>query len=97
MLWAKVQTRDGENGGYAVSFAAQKRAAAVGFGGEFMHYRVTFDRPVDQCAAQVTPQGDQVTGQVTYFGLPTNVLEVALWIPDWDSAVAGDFVITVNC
>jgi hypothetical protein len=58
---------------------------------------VTFDRPVDQCAAQVTPQGDQETAQVTYFGLPANELEVALWIPNWDSAVAGDFVITVNC
>ncbi|MEU0094927.1 hypothetical protein [Kribbella sp. NPDC006257] len=97
VLWAKVQTRDADNGGYAITFAAQKHATAVGFGGEFMHYRVAFDRPVDQCAAQVTPQGSQVTGQVTYFGLAANELEVALWIPNWDSAVPGDFVITVNC
>lgn len=96
VLWAKVQTRDGDNNPYVVSFAGQKHATEVYLNNDF-HYRVSFDRPVDQCAAQVTSQGRHESTQVSYFGLPTNQLDVSLYIPDWEPAVAGDFVITVNC
>jgi hypothetical protein len=97
VLWARVQTRDsGVHGGEVVTFASQRHATGVGFGGEFRHYRVAFDRPVDQCAAQVTPES-HLDAEVGYFGLPANELEVALLVPGGDSAQIGDFAITVNC
>lgn len=95
MLWGKVQTRDGDNDWYTVTVASQRHVTGALIRGDF-HYRVTFDRPVDQCAAQVTPVGDSY-GAVSSFGLPTNELDVALYIQGWDPPVAGSFSITVNC
>jgi hypothetical protein len=98
VLWARAQLIEDENGDLVFGLAAQKHATAVGLGGAFNHYRVTFDRAVDQCAAQVTPLGDGgYMGSVSYLGLPANVLDVSLWVPGHDTAVPGAFVITVNC
>jgi hypothetical protein len=95
-LWARVHTTAGDLGSYTASFVNQRHATEVLVRGDF-HYRVTFDRPVDQCAAQVTGIGQGKMTEINYFGLPTNQLDVALYIPDWNSAVASDFVLTVNC
>ncbi|MFI5730659.1 collagen-like protein [Kribbella sp. NPDC051587] len=95
-LWGKVQTRDG--GGvdvYKVTVASQRHVTGALIRNDH-HYRVTFDRPVDQCAAQVTAVNNAY-GAVDSFGLPTNELDVAFFIQGWDPAVAADFSITVNC
>jgi hypothetical protein len=96
VLWAKVQTRSrNEDDWYTVTIAGQRHATGALIRGDF-HYRVTFDRPVDQCAAQVTPVNNHY-GTVDSFDLSTNELDVAFYIQGWESAVPADFAITVNC
>jgi hypothetical protein len=59
---------------------------------------VHFDRAVAQCAAQVTVVGARnEIASLSYFGTPVDAIDVSLWIDDWNSAVPGDFVLTVNC
>jgi hypothetical protein len=80
-----------------VNLAGAKHATAVSYTAD-LHYLVTFDRPVDQCAAQITPVNGSQNAALGYFGLPANQLEVTLWQGDLASDIwFGDFDITVNC
>jgi hypothetical protein len=97
-LWARVQTRDAEDHAYAATLVSKSRVVGMTLNQADFTYRIQFDRPVDQCAAQATAvNSHNEFASVSYLGLPADVIEVTLWIEGWPSAVAGDFVLTVHC
>ncbi|GAA0957087.1 hypothetical protein GCM10009554_67380 [Kribbella koreensis] len=98
-LWARVKTRDSEDHqSYVASFVAQKHAIGLSYNQQNSHYRVQFDRPVDQCGAQATIiSSNNKLAIVDYPADAPDSIEVTLWIDDWSSALPGDFVLTVNC
>ncbi|MFI5711894.1 collagen-like protein [Kribbella sp. NPDC051620] len=98
-LWARVQTRDSEDQhSYVTTFVSQSHATGLSFNYLNSHYRVQFDRPVDRCAAQATiVLSKNKLAIVDYPADAPDTIDVSLWIDDWNSAVSGDFVLTVNC